>query len=403
MSHTPEQIADPPLAAAVEDALREAAERLARLQRENESMAEEVLRNYEQLSVIFDFAQQAAQRTRAAQIESQLLQKLHEQLQVDHLHVWDGTSLEHYSVVRSSAFMPDEVPEEELLALCEESTGTGQVTVRSAGGQRILIAPLPGPDGAVRRLLAGRAPGRGDFTSVDVRMAESLIAFAGSLLASADLHARLRTMSIETTRALVAAIEKKDRYTSGHSERVCRLSSMIGAALALSHEQLELLEWSALLHDVGKIGVPEELLNKPGALTDAEFAMIRRHPEMGCEILRPIHSFSGILDGVLHHHENHDGSGYPAGLAGDAIPQFARIIHVADVFDALSSTRSYRRAFTVDNALGIIRAESGTKLDPIIADTFLRVIEEFRRTEPEAFDAMYPPPAAPTPEACHAR
>lgn len=203
----------------------EAARRIAHLQRENDSLAEEVLRNYEQLSVIFDFAQQAAQRTRTTQIEEQLLAKLHEQLQADQMHVWDGSTLHRHRTNHGSAFQPDEIPEQEMRRLLEGELDS-QVTVRTIAGQRVLIAPLPG-GGAPRRLIAGRLAPRGDFTAVEVRLAESLIAFAGSLLMSADMHARLRSMSIESTRALVAAIEKKDRYTSGHSARVRRLSAMI--------------------------------------------------------------------------------------------------------------------------------------------------------------------------------
>ncbi|RMF83610.1 MAG: HD domain-containing protein, partial [Planctomycetota bacterium] len=125
-------------------------------------------------------------------------------------------------------------------------------------------------------------------------------------------------------------------------------------------------------------------------LTAEEFDIIKKHPEMGYEILKPIRSFEHILDGVLYHHENPDGSGYPHGLRGDEIPLFARIIHVVDVFDALSSQRSYRDAFTVDRAIRIIREEAGDKLDAEIAEVFLREIANFREEQADAFEAMFP-------------
>lgn len=144
-----------------------------------------------------------------------------------------------------------------------------------------------------------------------------------------------------------------------------------------------MLEWAGLLHDVGKIGIPEEILNKPGKLTDEEFAIIRKHPRMGYDILKPIASFEGVLSAVLHHHENIDGSGYPDGQTGDETPVAAKIIHVVDVFDALTSARSYRAAFSVEKACAILRSEAGTKMDAQIVAAFCRALEKARLAGPE--------------------
>ena len=145
-----------------------------------------------------------------------------------------------------------------------------------------------------------------------------------------------------------------------------------------------------MLHDVGKIGVPEEILSKPGKLTDEEFEIVKKHPEMGYEILKPISDFEPILEGVLHHHENPDGSGYPHGLAGDAIPLFAGVLHVVDVFDALTSRRSYRDAFSTEKALSIIRSEAGTKLNAELVDAFLRGLQRFQDEQYDLFIEMFP-------------
>jgi putative two-component system response regulator len=181
----------------------------------------------------------------------------------------------------------------------------------------------------------------------------------------------------------VAAIDKKDRYTSGHSERVGYLAKLIGRQMGIPANELQVLEMSGLLHDVGKIGVPEGILRKPGKLTKEEYDIIKSHPRMGHEILTPIASFGGVLDGVLYHHENPDGSGYPDGLGNDEIPLFARIIHVVDVFDALTSTRSYRVAFSPEQAYEILREEAGTKLDAEVVAVFLEMVSALQATSPD--------------------
>jgi len=210
------------------------------------------------------------------------------------------------------------------------------------------------------------------------------------LLNNAELHSRLRRMSVETTRALVAAIDKKDHYTCGHSERVGLLARLTGEQLGLPEPELQTLEWAGLLHDVGKIGVPEEVLTKPGRLNDEEWAWIRKHPTMGYEILKPIASFTGVLDAVLYHHENPDGSGYPHGLVGEQIPLFARIVHVVDVFDALSSDRSYRPAFTLEQTVDILTKEAGSKLDRQCVQAFLAALDALRTNDPERFAQLFP-------------
>lgn len=163
--------------------------------------------------------------------------------------------------------------------------------------------------------------------------------------------------------ALVAAIEAKDPYTRGHSQRVAELAVRLGEELRLSPERLRTLGRAAMLHDIGKIGVPDAILNKPCGLTPEELATIQEHPIRGCQIISGIRSLHRELSGVRSHHERLDGSGYPDGLRGDAIPQEARIIAVADVYDALTSRRAYREALPSTAALSIINADAGTKLD----------------------------------------
>ncbi|MEM7262934.1 MAG: HD domain-containing phosphohydrolase [Planctomycetota bacterium] len=179
----------------------------------------------------------------------------------------------------------------------------------------------------------------------------------------------------EVVEALMAALESKDQYLNGHSSRVAQYAVGVGSALALPRKELKILEYAALLHDVGKIGIHEDILNKPAALTDEEFAEIKKHPVYGYDILSPVSFLAPCLPAVLHHHERIDGRGYPHGLSGDEIPISARIISVVDSFDAMNSLRSYRKALPVTKILSIIEEVRGTQLDSDIADAFLQNFE----------------------------
>ncbi len=174
----------------------------------------------------------------------------------------------------------------------------------------------------------------------------------------------------QTVGALLAALESKDRYLNGHSARVRNMAVKLGELSGLDRGQLRALAHAALLHDVGKIGIHEGILNKEGPLTEAEFEIIKKHPRMSADILAPVPFLQPSLEGVLHHHEHWDGDGYPDGLSGEQIPLMARIIAVVDAFDAMTGARSYRGALTADQALQIIRTESGKQFDPRIAALF---------------------------------
>lgn len=177
-----------------------------------------------------------------------------------------------------------------------------------------------------------------------------------------------RTAHDAIIRTLVQAVEIKDLYTRGHSERVARVSEMIADELRLPGERVEVLRYAATLHDVGKLGVPTRLLRKTGRLDEKEFEEIRLHPSRGVEVVRDIAFLDEAYSAILHHHERMDGLGYPSGLRGMRIPPFARIIAVADAFDSMTSTRSYRGARGSDEALTELRANSGTQFDPAIVN-----------------------------------
>lgn len=177
-------------------------------------------------------------------------------------------------------------------------------------------------------------------------------------------------------RGLVRAVEAKDSYTAGHSERVMKYSLLVGEALGLSGQQLRILERGTLVHDVGKIGIPDAILNKPGRLDDDEFNVIKTHPLIGANMIRGIPVFEECLPIVQWHHERLNGAGYPDGLKGDEIPILVRIASVADVFDALTSTRAYRAAMDVDKALAILRKDVDAGiLDGKIVELFADIVK----------------------------
>lgn len=194
------------------------------------------------------------------------------------------------------------------------------------------------------------------------------------LLRESQQLGKERDILLSGIACLVQALEARDQYTRGHSENVSRLSVRIGAALTLPPSDLQRLELAARLHDLGKIGVPDSVLLKPAKLTAEEYAVIKRHPQVGADILKPVASLADIIPAVASHHERLDGTGYPAGLFGADIPLWARIIATADVFDALTSNRPYRAAMARNKALEIIRAMAPNHLCPTCVRALLAAL-----------------------------
>ena len=193
----------------------------------------------------------------------------------------------------------------------------------------------------------------------------------------------------ETIRALSDALDARDRYTAGHSQRVMEYSAGIAKKLKFSNINFQRLIKSALLHDIGKIGVPDYVLHKQSKLSDEEFAVIKAHPEIGAKILKAIKSFKDLVPAVYCHHERFDGKGYPRGVRGEHIPLHARIIAIADSFDAMTSDRPYRTAFSRETALVELESNKGIQFDPHLADIFIGLMIEspdcFNQTEPEYY------------------
>ncbi len=190
----------------------------------------------------------------------------------------------------------------------------------------------------------------------------------------ADSKELLEKSYLESIEVLRKTVEVKDVYTRGHSDRVSEYSLLIGEKLNLPPEQMKTLKIGALFHDIGKIGIPDAILLKTDKLTDDEYSEIKNHPAIGAHILSNASIFADIIPIVKHHHERYDGKGYPARLAGEDIPYLARIVAVADTFDAMTSRRSYRQALDFDYTTNEIERCKGTQFDPAIADVFLEIL-----------------------------
>lgn len=376
------------------DAAARLVQRVDQILEENAGFANEVLQNYEQLNLIFELTQAIAQVTEARAIEALLLQRVGHLLRsqaiciVTHDDEWRGCVIDGSDQDFSAS--EGVLDPDDLMETLTYVRQTRQVRIATLAGRQIIAGPLTRLDDKIDVVLAVRPESDEPFSAGDVMLVESILTFGGQIISNSELHERLRHMSIEVTRALVAAIDKKDHYTSGHSERGGFLTRLVAEELGVPPSEQQIMEWAGLLHDVGKIGIPEEILCKPGKLTDEEYEIIKQHPRMGYDILKPIASFELVLNGVLYHHEHPDGSGYPEGLQGDEIPLVARIIHVVDTFDALTSTRSYRKAFTIEKAMDIIRQEMGKRIDAEAAEAFFRAFERYRREDPEDFDKRFP-------------
>ena len=207
-----------------------------------------------------------------------------------------------------------------------------------------------------------------------------LLFFLPLLLArrSFELYTKMRKVYLDTIRALAAAIDAKDPYTKGHSERVAETAVALAQELNLSDKDIENIEYTALLHDIGKIGIKDKILSKKSSLTDQEFDKIKEHTIMGAKIIEPVDFLKNSYKAIYHHHERYNGKGYPDGIKSEDIPILARIIAVADAYDAMGSDRPYRKKLSKDKILKELRDQSGKQFDPEVIKAFISVLKRKR-------------------------
>jgi HD-GYP domain-containing protein (c-di-GMP phosphodiesterase class II) len=210
----------------------------------------------------------------------------------------------------------------------------------------------------------------------DIYFLEIFSSIVGHGFENINLFEKLQDQFLEVCHAFGDAIVKKDNYTGGHAKRVGHFSEMIGREMNLSNDEIVELGLSAALHDLGKIGIDDNLLRKSSPLTESEFEIMKNHPRYGFEILGHVHGLKDVVDGMHYHHEKHDGTGYPEGLKGDEIPWVAKIISVADTFDAMISTRPYRKGLPPMEAYKEILSQSGKQFSPDVVKAFKKGFEK---------------------------
>ncbi|MFA5478659.1 MAG: HD domain-containing phosphohydrolase [Candidatus Muiribacteriota bacterium] len=220
-----------------------------------------------------------------------------------------------------------------------------------------------------------------NFSEADKRFFETYSNYCALTYERVKLFSELEDSYLASIKVLANVLDAKDPYTHGHSERVMEYSVAIAYKMFLSEKDIKNIKFGALLHDIGKVGVDLTILNKPGRLTDEEYEIIKSHPFQGFEIIKPVKFLEDKFAAIKYHHERWDGKGYPDGLKGEEIPLEARIVAVADTFDAMTSTRSYRKALEKDIAIAEIEKNSGTQFDPRIVEAFMKVVNKENVTQ----------------------
>jgi HD-GYP domain-containing protein (c-di-GMP phosphodiesterase class II) len=373
---------------------------MIQLLEEKETLGRELLRCHEQLNLVFEITGHIAKLHDPDAIQGVLLRRYGAMLKAGALFLdragccvrldLAGTGGKRLEVspehVRAALAPYVEAVRRSRRALVAPLT---QDEAAPLGGARALLATLPRADTEMGVVVALRDSGEPPFDAGDVLASESVLAYGAQVLGNVLTVRHLQRTALETVCTLVNAIDAKDNYTSAHSERVGGFARLTGQALGLPRVRLQTLEWAGLLHDVGKIGIPETILNKAGPLTPEEFEHMKRHARVGHEVLKPVAQFEPVLEAVLYHHENFDGSGYPEGLQGQQIPLDARIIHVVDIFDALTTTRPYRDSYDFEQAARVLEAGAGGATDPEITRLFIETLRRYRAEEPAGFRARF--------------
>lgn len=242
----------------------------------------------------------------------------------------------------------------------------------------LCLCPMVGVDEYIGLLIFGevRSRNRESFTPSKQRLINVIADHATNAIQRALLHQQLEENFLQTVVSLANAMDARDSYTGDHSHRMADLTTRISSALDLTERQIESIHWASILHDIGKIGVPDEILNKPGPLTEKEWVVMRQHPVIGSQIVAPIKMLAPVSPIIRAHHERYDGSGYPFGLKGDEIPIESRILSVVDAYIAIRDQRVYSKSHTHEEAIAELRRNSGTQFDPHVIDVFCRVFSE---------------------------
>jgi len=247
----------------------------------------------------------------------------------------------------------------------------------------IMAVPLDLPHKRIGVIALVRDQKNSLYHEQDLQLLGVFASHTASALQNSHLYSRLRSMNQDVIRSFAQAVEAKDYYTRGHSERVAEYACRLSRALGLSSREIERLHIAGMLHDIGKIGIPDHILNKPGALTEDEYENMKRHSLMGREILGQVEAMKDVTELIYHHHERMDGLGYPDGLAGDEVPFLARIICLADSYEAMTSNRAYRQSLPLDKVMYALDRGAGTQWDKDLTVAWMSIVEREKPGYPQ--------------------
>lgn len=247
------------------------------------------------------------------------------------------------------------------------------------GLKNVVVVPIGDPQHRRGWIVAVNLRGGREFGTVEANLISSIATILGTHIRNIELYDEHDELLVGFVRSLVSTLDAKDPYTRGHSERVALLARRLGQQIGLETSDLEDIYLSGLLHDIGKVGVDDRILAKPGQLTEEEFRQIQQHPMIGYQILCQLRNLAQILPGVRHHHEAYNGKGYPDKLKGEGIPLMARIIAVADSYDAMVSDRPYRQGMPIERLEEIFRRGAGEQWDPRVIEAYFHSRDDFRQ------------------------
>lgn len=363
----------------------------AELEVERKNLGSETLHKYKEITLLYDMADKIPACMERSEIISILIEQIRQVIRFSGLSVMllnkESGKLE-VSACLGDEYATGTVIEPVGIMAGVWSSGKGEIVNDVHADTRfvqrpyrvssLMCAPLKSKESLVGIIeLTSAEPTV--YAAEDLKLFSTLASQAAVQIENSVLYQELKNAFYTMVYTLAETIEKRDPYTGNHTKRVMEYSLAVGKTIGMSEDELTRLELAAVLHDIGKIGVRDNVLLKQGKLTDDEFHQIMQHPELGGQILSRISQLRDIIPGVVQHHERFDGKGYPEGIFGEQIDLAARIIAIADTFDAMTTDRPYRRGFSFEEAFEEVRRNSGTQFDPKIVDAFFEtdVMEAF--------------------------
>ncbi|RMF95725.1 MAG: HD domain-containing protein [Candidatus Schekmanbacteria bacterium] len=356
---------------------------------EVQNLTEDLSLKFEELSLIYDIADNIDMNNSKDESIEYIVRKSIELIN-PHFVVWNTKGVENQVIYLNNplAHIEEIIKETKLKKICKEidkMRGDKSLPLIinqlgkysnlrgfSSEDMNVLVIPIMSGTKNFGTLNFFKKSSEDFFLNDHLKLLETIAKSMANVIKNGELYQQIQNLLFNIIRMLLNIIESKDDYTEGHSKRVYEISIHIGKAMNLGKDAMFDLKWASIIHDLGKINIPSEIVKKPGKLTKEEYEIIKTHPIVGANLISHIVEFKNVAKGILHHHERIDGKGYPNGLKGEEIPLISRIIAVADTFDALNSDRPYRKRLSLNEILEEIKRSSGSQLDSHIVDIFFK-------------------------------